>query len=163
MCARWKRRKLPQYVTIQFGSDSPVFYCPGPIFAGGQCVRAGKFEKQGRRLRFIRQYDVGFVTDMDVYRLEKQLERFVREVPQTEYDGHLGKGQREVRLNFCSPSQIKTAIRKFPDARPVSKPEAKISKPLIVRLSSTQVKESYRCHLIVHWPARVREEDLRRH
>jgi len=137
---RWRNQAPPRYIAISFRADCPVFYCPGLVFAANQLVQAGKFEQAGKRLRFVKQYAMILETKQAVYRLEEQLKRLAKAIPGTEYHGHLGKGWRQVRVYFRERHQMASCNVRFPKAKPFHPPHWRISKPLIVRLTSAEVK-----------------------
>jgi hypothetical protein len=136
---RWEKKAPPRYIAISFRAGSPVFYCPGLVFAANQLVQAGKFERAANRLRFVKQHAMIFETKQDVYRLEEQLKRLAKEIG-TEYAGHLGKGKRQVRVYLRKRDQMASCKLRFPKAMPFHPPRWRVLKPLVVRLTSAEVK-----------------------
>jgi hypothetical protein len=137
---RWEKEAPPRYIAISFKVDWPVFYCPGLVFAADQLIQAGKFERVGHGLQFVKQHAMIFETKQDVYRLEEQLKRLAKEIPGTEYAGHLGKGKRQVRIYLRKRDQMASCKLRFPKAKPFHPPRWRVLKPLVVRLTSAEVK-----------------------
>jgi hypothetical protein len=137
---RWAKKAPPRYIAISFRADSPVFYCPGLVFAANQLVQAGKFERAGNRLRFVKQQAMVFETKQGAYRLEEQLKRLAKEIPGTEYAGYLGKGRRQVRIYLRKRGLMASCKVRFPKAKSFHPPRWQVLKPLVVKLTSAHVK-----------------------
>jgi hypothetical protein len=136
----WKHRRPPKYMAIEFRAGYPIFYCPGLIFTSQQLVRVGKFVRFGRHLSFVRQHALIFKTEEHASDIEPKLARFAERVPGAEYEGHLGKEPRQVKLYFQRRSDMATALGSFPKATRYRPSHWKVEKPLIVKLKPAHVR-----------------------
>ena len=136
----WRKKSPPRYIAASFKAGSPIFHCPGLVFAASQLVQAGTFERVRNQVHFVKLHTMVFETKESAYKLDDKLKRLAEKVPGTEYAGYLGKGKRLVRICVRERQQVAVLKRQFPRAKPFHPPRWQVSKPLIVKLTSAEVR-----------------------